>query len=127
MQTTAETLRRLAIGDPRLIAAIGNPDSRASDVHRLDERTEALLRIGALVALDAPQSSYLVAVGEAQRAGAVLEDVLAVVVAVAGAVGSARVISAAPRIALAAGYDVEAALEENNPSDHEVVGVPAQS
>jgi hypothetical protein len=31
--------------------------------------------------------------------------------AVAGIVGSARVVSAAPRIALAAGYDVEAALE----------------
>jgi hypothetical protein len=33
------------------------------------------------------------------------------VYAVAGTVGSARVIAAAPRIALAAGYDVEAALE----------------
>jgi 4-carboxymuconolactone decarboxylase len=120
MQTIEETLRRLTIGDPRLIAAIGDPGNRVPDLHRLDERTEALLRIGALVALDAPQSSYLVAVGEAQLAGAVMEDVLAVVVAVAGEVGSARVISAAPRIALAAGYDVEAALERIDYSDHEL-------
>ena len=35
----------------------------------------------------------------------------AVLKAVAGEVGSARVVAAAPRIALAAGYDVEAALE----------------
>ena len=40
-----------------------------------------------------------------------LDDLLAVLLAVAGEVGSARVVSAAPRIALAAGYDVEAALE----------------
>jgi hypothetical protein len=47
------------------------------------------------------------------------DDLVAVLVAVAGMVGSARVIAAAPRIALAAGYDVEAALEANDPSDHE--------
>ena len=102
-----------------------DPGRRDPGLHRLDERTEALLRIGALVALDAPQSSYLVAIGAAQRAGVVLEDVLAVVAAVAGEVGSARVISAAPRIALAAGYDVEVALEENDPWDHAVTGPQA--
>lgn len=116
MPSTEEAFRRLTIGDPGLIGAIADPCRHTAGLHRLDERTEALLRIGALVALDAPQSSYLVAIGAAQRAGLVLEDVLAVVVAVAGEVGSARVISAAPRIALAAGYDVEAALEENDPS-----------
>jgi 4-carboxymuconolactone decarboxylase len=119
MQSTQETLRRLTIGDPGLIGAMADPDRRDAGVHRLDQRTETLLRVGALVALDAPQSSYLLAVGEAQRAGVELEDLLAVVVAVAGAVGSARVISAAPRIALAAGYDVEAALETQDPHDHE--------
>jgi hypothetical protein len=36
---------------------------------------------------------------------------LAVLLAVGGAVGSARLVSAAPRIALAAGYDVEVELE----------------
>ena len=125
MPSTEEMFRRLTIGDPGLIGAMADPGQRDPGLHRLDERTETLLRIGALVALDAPQSSYLVAVGEAQRAGAVLEDILAVVVAVAGEVGSARVISAAPRIALAAGYDVEAALEQNDPSDHQLAGVPA--
>jgi len=45
------------------------------------------------------------------RAGATLDDLLATLVAVAGSVGSPRVVSAAPRIALAAGYDIDAALE----------------
>jgi hypothetical protein len=39
--------------------------------------------------------------------------------AVADAVGSARVVAAAPKIALASGYDIDAALERNDPSDHE--------
>jgi alkylhydroperoxidase/carboxymuconolactone decarboxylase family protein YurZ len=123
MATPAEvTFRRLAIGDPRLIGAIGDQEHRDSSLHRLDDRTESLLRIGALVALDAPQSSYDAEVGAAQRAGADLEDVLAVLAAIAGAVGSVRVIAAAPRIALAAGYDIETALELNDPSDHEQAG-----
>ena len=111
MPSAEEAFRRLTIGDPALIGSMASGSQGDPVVRRLDERTEALLRIGALVALDAPQSSYQAAVGGAQRAGAVLEDVLAVVLAVAGEVGSARVISAAPKIALAAGYDVEAALE----------------
>jgi 4-carboxymuconolactone decarboxylase len=117
MQTVEETYRRLTIGDPELIAAIGDLDRRDPGFHRLDERTETLLRIGALVALDAPQSSYKTAVDAAQRAGADLEDVLGILVAIAGAVGSVRVIAAAPRIALAAGYDVEAAFEQRYPPD----------
>jgi hypothetical protein len=39
-----------------------------------------------------------------------------VLVSVAGPVGSVRVVAAAPRIALAAGYDIEAALELPDPA-----------
>ena len=67
--------------------------------------------MGALVAIDAPATAYRSAVESAQLAGARLEDLFAVLGAVAASVGSARVIAAAPKIALAAGYDVEAALE----------------
>lgn len=111
MPTAEEGFRRLAIGDQGLIASVCNPGAPPAAVHRLDARTEALLRIGALIALDAPPSSYRAEVEAAQRTGARIDDLLAVLVGVAGVVGSARVISAAPRIALAAGYDIEAALE----------------
>jgi hypothetical protein len=117
MLPVKEGFRRLSIGDPRLIEAMAdigrNDPAVQGDVimHRLDARTEALLRIGALIAVDAPPSSYRAAVEAAQRAGARFEDLFAVLIAVAGCVGSARVISAAPRIALAAGYDVESAFE----------------
>jgi alkylhydroperoxidase/carboxymuconolactone decarboxylase family protein YurZ len=111
MPSAEETFRRLTIGDPALIGAIADPESRTPGLLRLDERTETLLRVGALVALDAPQPSFQSAIQAAQRAGVSVDELLGVVLAIAGTVGSARVVSAAPRIALAAGYDVDAALE----------------
>ena len=120
MLSVEESFRRLTIGDPSLIGAIVNLDGRDPGFRQLDARTESLLRIAVLVALDAPQSSYGTAIDAAIRAGVELEDVVAVLVAIAGPVGSVRIISAAPRIALAAGYDVDAALEQNDPSDHAV-------
>jgi alkylhydroperoxidase/carboxymuconolactone decarboxylase family protein YurZ len=112
MGTTAEEVfRRLTIGDAGLLAGLDDDDMPRRGVGRLDPRTEALVHIAALIAIDAPPASFRSAVEEAQRLGARQEDLLATLLAVAGIVGSARVVSAAPRIALAAGYDVEAALE----------------
>src|SRR3954454_6038733 len=111
MATVQEAFRLLTIGDPGFVAAVANRDGGSQPVPHMDARTDALLRIAALVALDASVSSYRSAVCAAQIAGARLEDLFAVLVAIADDVGSARVIAAAPRIALVAGYDVEADLE----------------
>jgi 4-carboxymuconolactone decarboxylase len=112
-----ETLRRLTIGQPALLPAVGPRDAGDPPLPWLDERSEALVRVAVLVALDAPQSAYQTAVGAALLAGLSLEELVATLFAVAGSVGSARVISAAPRLALAAGYDVEVALESSEESD----------
>jgi hypothetical protein len=110
MVSAEEAFRRLAIGDPALLAAIS--EARGELAHfRLPDLTEALIRVAALVPIEAPQSSYQTAVGAAVRAGATLDDLLAALVAVAGSAGTPRVLAAAPRIALAAGYDAEAELE----------------
>jgi alkylhydroperoxidase/carboxymuconolactone decarboxylase family protein YurZ len=117
LPSAEETLRRLTIAEPGVLRSI---DARQwGDAARdpLDERTEALIRIGALVALDAPEPSYLGAVESAFLAGATLDELVAVLVAVAGSVGSARVVSAAPRLAIAAGCDVERAIESSEPLD----------
>lgn len=111
MAVVEEGFRRLTIGDPRAVAALTEPGATVLGVPRLDGRTEALLKLAAMIALDAPSSSYGSVVQGALRAGARDQELLAVVAAVAAMVGSVRVVSAAPRIALAAGYDVETALE----------------
>ena len=108
--TTEEAFRRLTIGGPEFLerAVAGPVPGPAWSC--LDPRTRSLMRIAALIAVDAPPSSYRLPVSEAQLAGATLDDLLGVLLAVAETVGSARVIAAAPRLATAAGYDVEAAL-----------------
>lgn len=116
MLSAEEGFRRLAIGDGTLLAAVADPNGDAR-VFRLDQRTESLIGVAVLVPIDAPQSSYGTAVEAAMRAGATLDDLLAALIAVAGSVGSPRVVSAASRIALAAGYDVEAALEGTDTDD----------
>jgi alkylhydroperoxidase/carboxymuconolactone decarboxylase family protein YurZ len=115
MLSAEEALRRLAIGDHALLAEVADPEGDLGSF-RLDERTESLIRVAALVPIDAPQSSYHAAVEAAVRAGATLDDLLAALIAVAASVGSPRVVAAAPRIALAAGYDVDAALEATDPA-----------
>ncbi len=111
-----EIFRRLTIGEPGLVAALADRAGRGRGLRRLDAQTASLLQVGALVALDAPETAYRTAVDDALRLGADIEDLLAVLLAVAEEVGSARVIAAAPRVALAAGYDVEADLDRSEPS-----------
>jgi 4-carboxymuconolactone decarboxylase len=117
MLSSEEVLRRLTIGDRALIAAVTGPDGGYPGLARLDARAESLVRVAVLVPLDAPQSSYQMAVEAAIRAGASLEDLVATLLATTEIVGVPRVVSAAPRIALAAGYDVDAALERSAASD----------
>ena len=72
----------------------------------LDERTLMLVRIGALVAVDAPPASYLLNLGAAGQAGVDEEEVRGVLAAVAPIVGTPRV-AAAGSIGQALGLALE--------------------
>jgi 4-carboxymuconolactone decarboxylase len=76
----------------------------------LDDETLMLVRIAALVAVDAPPASYLLNIGAAGDIGLDAEDVTGVLTAVAPIVGTARVASAAGKIVRALGLAIE--LEE---------------
>jgi alkylhydroperoxidase/carboxymuconolactone decarboxylase family protein YurZ len=69
----------------------------------LDSRTFALVKIAALIALDAPPSSYAWQIANALEEGVTPEDMVGVLRAVAPQVGGPRVIAAAPEIMLALG------------------------
>jgi alkylhydroperoxidase/carboxymuconolactone decarboxylase family protein YurZ len=106
-----ETLRKLAVRDDAYVDRLLS-DGRASEAaSALDRRTSALVQIGALIALDATPPSYMDAVEEARTHGASCDEIAGCLVAVLPTVGVARVVSAAPKLALALGYDVDAALE----------------
>jgi 4-carboxymuconolactone decarboxylase len=105
------TLRKLAVRDDRLIHEALSPAEAVTTTTPLDDRSLALVRLGALIALDAGTPSYGSCVEDALHTGATREEVVAALVAVLPVVGEARVVSAAPKLALALGYDLDAALE----------------
>ena len=63
----------------------------------LDDRTYVLVRIAALVAIDASVASYLVNLTIAEDVGITADDVRGVLIALGPVVGSARVLSAADK------------------------------
>jgi alkylhydroperoxidase/carboxymuconolactone decarboxylase family protein YurZ len=106
-----DTLRRLTLHDDTFVADVLGGITSAPAVPALDTRTQALVRLGALIALDAGPTAIERSVMASIAAGASPGDVVDVLLTVAPTVGSARVVSAAPRMAAALGYDVAAALE----------------
>jgi 4-carboxymuconolactone decarboxylase len=76
----------------------------------LDARTLMLVRMAALVALDAPPASYVMNLGVAGEAGVSEDEVQGVVAAVAPIVGTSRVVAAAGKMVKA--FDLKLGLDE---------------
>ena len=107
-----DTLRRLAMFDEGFVedeARLGLDPVAAS---ALDHKTAALLRVGASVAIGSPGACVEWGVGRALAAGASEDEIADVLLVIVPVAGLGRVVCAAPDIAAALGYDVEAALEE---------------
>jgi alkylhydroperoxidase/carboxymuconolactone decarboxylase family protein YurZ len=109
-----DALRCMALGDERFIRDVLAMQLTNVDASDLDPKTHALVRLGALIALDASQSSFQWNAATALASGATVDEIVGVLIAVAQTVGLARVASAAPAVALALGYDVDAALEAHD-------------
>jgi 4-carboxymuconolactone decarboxylase len=105
------TLRRLALRDDRFIDALLSEEHANVTLAGIDPQAHALLRIAALIAVDAAPPSYMSAVEAGLQAGASRDEMVGTLIAVIPIVGVARVVSAAPNLALALGYDVSEALE----------------
>lgn len=73
----------------------------------LDSDTLMLVRIAALVAVDAPSASYLMNLGVAAEAGVDVERVQGVLTAIAPIVGAPRVVGAVGRMADAMGIAID--------------------
>jgi 4-carboxymuconolactone decarboxylase len=106
------TLTKLAIADDAYFEQLlARESSNVAESH-LDEKTHALVRLGALIAIDATSPGYMWTVEAARRHGASDDEIVGCLIAALPAVGVATVVGAAPKLALALGYDVTAALEE---------------
>lgn len=110
------TLRRLGVsGDPWADSAAGSELVPSAGVAA---RTGSLVRLAALIATGSAPHAVRRSGEEAIAAGVSVDEIVGTLVAVAPIVGMARLVAAAPAVALAVGYDIEAAFEDlDAPSD----------
>jgi alkylhydroperoxidase/carboxymuconolactone decarboxylase family protein YurZ len=105
-QETHETLAGLSAGDVEALGEVLAMREELREDTGLDPRTFGLVKVAALVALDAPPASYLWQVANALDGGATPEDILGVLRAIAPQVGGPKVVAAAPEIMVALGLSL---------------------
>lgn len=111
-----DLLRRLALNDQRLVQSLGSDGDESPWRDQvvdpvLDPKTLALIRLAALVAVGGAVPSYGAHSDAAVDAGATAAEIVAVLVSVIPVVGLPCAVSAAPKLALALGFDAEDGLD----------------
>jgi 4-carboxymuconolactone decarboxylase len=101
-------LRRLALNDEESVGDVLLGVRDRGPPAALDPKVDLLVQLGALLALGGSTSSLRSTVERARDAGANESEIVEVLLAVGPAVGLARVVAAAPRLALALGYEIDA-------------------
>jgi 4-carboxymuconolactone decarboxylase len=102
-----DLLRKLALNEEGVLASVLGVDVAAAEPPGLDVKTAALVRLAGVIALESAPATYQWSVTNALAAGASDGEVVAVLEALAPIVGSVRVSSAAPEVALAIGCDLD--------------------
>jgi alkylhydroperoxidase/carboxymuconolactone decarboxylase family protein YurZ len=82
------------------------------EYNSLAPRELMLVRVAALIAVDAPPASYLLNAEAAADSGVTADDIQAVMIGVAPVVGTARVVSAGGKILRALGFAIAVADSE---------------
>ena len=101
----------MATGEAPVLEALADINAVSLERTELDPSSLILVRLAALIAVDAPASSYLLHIGPAAEAGVTVDQAQNVLVAVAPIVGTPRTASAAAKIVEALGLAIELAEE----------------
>ena len=111
MQKHEITLCKIAIADDKYVEEVLSNDRANLTASTLDAKAHALVRLGALIAIDAEAPAYMWTLQAARRAGASDDELVGCLLAALPTLGVARIVSAAPKLGLAMGFDVASALE----------------
>jgi alkylhydroperoxidase/carboxymuconolactone decarboxylase family protein YurZ len=103
---TKDALNGLALGDLEVLESALALREAWQERSGLDPRAFSLVKIAALIAVDAPPASYLWQISNALDAGATPAEILGVMRAIAPQVGGPRVVAAAPEIMVALGLSL---------------------
>jgi 4-carboxymuconolactone decarboxylase len=107
-----ETLRRLAMIDESFVEDHARLGMGLAGTPALHPKTAALLQLCASVATGAPPVCVGWSTARALAAGATDEEIADALLVIAPVTGLGRVVCAAPDVAAALGYDIDAALND---------------
>lgn len=113
MRPRERILSRLALGDD--VGSLPARDVHELDIDAVDPRHVALVRLGALLAMDASTTSLQRVVQDAQAAGVSPDELVRCLVSLVPTIGLGQTSTIVPRLALALGFDLDAALEVLHP------------
>ena len=99
----------MAKGDAPVLEVLADINAVSLERTDLDPASLILVRLAALVAVDAPAASYLAHIGPAAEVGVTLDQAQDVLVAVAPIVGTPRALSGAAKIVEALGLAIDLA------------------
>lgn len=105
---TRDVLAGLSLGDQGVLGEMADLRQAEQEGSGLDARTFSLVKIAALIAMDAPPASYLWQVAGALDSGATPRELVGVLRAVAPQVGGPRTMAAAPELMVALGLELPA-------------------
>ena len=108
--SSESALTSIAAGDAPVLERLVAMNLDSMEHSQLDQKTYFLVRLAALVAMDAAPVSYLINLGMAVDSGVELEDAQGMLIAIAPVVGTARVASAAGKVLRA--FGLAAVIEE---------------
>jgi alkylhydroperoxidase/carboxymuconolactone decarboxylase family protein YurZ len=106
-----QKLLHLLLQDEAFLRSILRSHASNLEASGLDPRLHALIRLGVLLALEAPSVSYQWNVDAAFAAGVTPEEIVGCLVAAAPLIGIPRVAKAVPDLAMMIGYDLDTDLE----------------
>jgi 4-carboxymuconolactone decarboxylase len=110
-----DRLRSLGFNDARFAEGAVEPVDVTS--LELEPKTLELVRLAALVAVGGAVPSYGAQADSAVNAGATAAEIVDVLVGVIPVVGFPCVVAAAPKLALALGYDLDDDVVERRPAE----------
>jgi alkylhydroperoxidase/carboxymuconolactone decarboxylase family protein YurZ len=102
----------MATGENPVLSTLLDINAASLARTELDPQSLILIRLAALIAVDAPVSSYLLHLGAGAEAGLTLEQAQDVLVAVAPIAGTPRTMAAAAKIAEALGLALDVAASD---------------
>jgi 4-carboxymuconolactone decarboxylase len=107
MDPAEDLLRRVALNDENVLGSVMTRRVNTDSGTELESKIALLVRLGALLAVEAAAPSLREVVEKALAAGVTTNEIVGVLVCVGPTIGVASMVASASKLALVVGFDLE--------------------